>query len=151
MVRTKYLLVAISLCLLVIVSVGIISDTDASIRPVGERDEVIFGIPKERYTVAGTSVDARLQEREAFKARVRETLRAEPTISTLEEVDVEDSRVTTPIEVLPSPTEDPLPSVSSDIVVPILSTTTSTVTPTYATTTSEMGTSSDKTVEIFEM
>ncbi len=102
MVRTKYLVVAIIACIAVIFLVGILSPSQTT----ATHDSYIgthatFTTPKEKYTLAGTSLDARIEERQAFKARVQATLRAEPVVVTEEEIVEEDLDVTTPSGISP--------------------------------------------------
>ncbi len=120
MIRTKYLFFTIFGCVAVLFSTGVFSLADnTSSRPINERNEVIFGTPKEKYTIAGTSRDTRQEEREAFKNRVRERLSAEPIIPIEEEIVQEDLAVTTPTDVLALPAESTFPETVSVISIPL--------------------------------
>lgn len=103
MVRTKYLVVAILSCVVLIFLVGVLSPAPSRATHdsyIGTH--AVFTTPKEKYTIAGTSLDTRIEERQAFKARVQETLRAKPIVTAEEEIADEDRSITTPAEILPT-------------------------------------------------
>lgn len=75
MIRTKYLVVAILVCMVVIV--GGFASTARAPLPIAER-ETLFAEPRDSYTVASAPVAHKDAERSAFIERVRASLASNP-------------------------------------------------------------------------
>ncbi len=134
MIRTKYLALVILGSIAIIFGVGIWSTLDTSSSPHSTvlAHEVIFATPREKYTVAGSSVDMQSEEREAFRVRVRETLPKQPVLErSKEDVPEQEESVTTPeirdepSDVVPMDTVVVIPPVL-DVVIDIPASTTGT-------------------------
>ncbi len=81
MIRTKYLLIAICVCIGVIVLAGIWSATQATDSvgvPIG--GEAILSAPDSGYTVITQDSVSNTHEREAFISRIRTALMNEPIV-----------------------------------------------------------------------
>lgn len=147
MIRTKYLLVSILVCLFTIMGAGVFSVAPHTMGTDTRNATVIFATPQDSYRVEKYADRMKDGAREDFIEKVRDSIAHDPVVpiqqapqSAEEDIEEETSIVSSPVVIPPPTTPEPIPEpvtveepvaeapVSEPIPEPLVTSTDTTVT-----------------------